>query len=97
MGAVVSTRVIGVIKFTDEKDGEAIRNDRLITIPMISVMYKKISTLEDLPPALIEQIESFFEQDAYFKGKKRTLLGRGDAKAASSLLAKGKVAFKKKG
>jgi inorganic pyrophosphatase len=93
---VVSTRVIGVIEFTDEKDGETIRNDRLIAVPTISVVYKKIMTLEDLPPALLEQIEAFFEQDAYFKGKKRKFLGRGDAKKASTLLAKGKALFKKK-
>jgi inorganic pyrophosphatase len=96
MGAVVSTRLIGVIEFSDEKDGETIRNDRLIAAPTISVIYKKITTLEDLPPALIEQIESFFEQDAYFKGKKRKFLGRGDVKAASALLAQGKSAFRKK-
>jgi inorganic pyrophosphatase len=97
MGAVVSTRLIGVIEFSDEKEGETVRNDRLIAVPTISVIYKKINTLEDLPPALLDQIEAFFEQDAYFKGKKRKFLGRGDAKAASVLLAKGKTAFKKKG
>jgi inorganic pyrophosphatase len=97
MGAVVSTRLIGVIKFSDDEDGEEIRNDRLVAIPTISVIYKKISTLEDLPHALLNQIESFLERDAYFKGKKRKLLGRGDAKTASALLTKGKSAFKRKG
>ena len=96
MGTVVSTRIIGVIEFSDEKDGEAIRNDRLIAVPTISVMYKKIETLEDLPTVLVDQIEAFFEQDAYFKGKKRKFLGRGDARKAAALLADGKALFKKK-
>lgn len=97
IGIVVSTRVIGVIEFSDEKNGKAIRNDRLITIPTISVIYGKIETLEDLPSALIEQIEAFFEQDAYFKGKKRKLLGRGNARKAAALLAEGKVLYKQRG
>jgi inorganic pyrophosphatase len=63
---------------------------------MISVVYKKIETIEDLPSALIDQIEAFFEQDAYFKGRKRKFLGRGDAKKAAALLADGKALFKKK-
>jgi len=96
LGSVVSTRLIGAIEFSDEKHGESVRNDRLIAVPTISVVYKKIETLADLPPALIEQIEAFFEQDAYFKGKKRKFLGRCDAKQAASLLAKGKTLFKKK-
>ena len=95
IGAVVSTRLIGVIEFADEKHADTIRNDRLIAVPTISVIYKKITTLEDLPPALIKQIESFFELDAYFKGKKRKFLGRGDAKAAIALLNKGKAALRK--
>ena len=95
MGSVVATRIIGVIEFSDEKHGDTVRNDRLIAVPTISVVYKKIESLEDLPPTLIEQIEAFFEQDAYFKGKKRKFLGRGDAKRASELLTKGEVLFKK--
>lgn len=94
-GTLVSTRIIGAIEFSDDKDGEAIRNDRIIAVPMISVVYKKVDTLKDLPPALIDQIEAFFEQDAYFKGKKRKFLGRCEAKDAEKLLAKGKSAFKK--
>ena len=97
MGTVVSTRIVGVIEFSDEKNGETIRNDRLIAVPLISIMYKKIETLEDLPTTLIDQIEAFFEQDAYFKGKKRKFLGRGDARKAAALLAEGKALFKKNG
>ena len=97
LGTVVSTRIIGVIEFSDDKDGEIIRNDRIVAVPTISVIYKKIETLEDLPPALIEQIEASFEQDAYFKGKKRKFLGCGEAKKAKALLAAGKALYKKKG
>ena len=94
-GTLVSTRIIGAIEFSDGKDGDAIRNDRIVAVPTISVIYKKINTLEDLPPALVDQIEAFFEQDAYFKGKKRKFLGCCDAKSAEKLLEKGRASFKK--
>ena len=93
---LVSTRIVGAIQFADDQDGETIRNDRIVAVPTISVVYKKIESLEDLPPALIDQIESFFEQDAYFKGKKRKFLGRCDAAQARKLLSRGKAAFKAK-
>jgi inorganic pyrophosphatase len=96
-GIVLQARLIGVIEFEDLKDGKTTRNDRLVVVPTCSVIYAKIKSLEDLPAALVEQIESFFELDAFFKGKKRRFLGRGDAKQADKLLMRGKAAFKKQG
>jgi len=95
VGCVLSGRVIGVIEFSDVKKGKAVRNDRLVVIPDCSVIYKKIKTLDDLPAAIVKQIEAFFEQDAFFKGKKRKLLGCGDAKRALKLLSEGEAAFQK--
>jgi inorganic pyrophosphatase len=96
-GVVVKARVIGVIEFEDVKNGKTTRNDRLVVIPTCTVIYDKIRSLEDLPPPLIEQIEAFFELDAYFKGKSRRLLGQGNAKKADKLLVAGIAAFKKRG
>ncbi len=95
IGVVVSGRVIGVIEFEDSKDGTALRNDRLIAVPDCSVMYEKIATLGDLPSSLVEQIESFFELDAFFKGRRRKFLGRGNADEAKKLLEKAASRFGK--
>lgn len=90
VGITVSTRLI----VRGQEEGRSERNDCLIVVPTILVIYAKIKTLADLPKPLVEQIDAFFGQDACFKGKKRTLLGRCDARAA--LLQKGKAEFKRR-
>jgi len=95
VGVVLTARVIGAIEFEDTKDGKSVRNDRLVAVPNCSVLYEKVKTLGDLPPPLIEQIESFFERDAFFKGKEREFLGRCEAKEGRKLLAEGKARFAK--
>ncbi|MDB5396911.1 MAG: Inorganic pyrophosphatase [Rhodospirillales bacterium] len=97
VGIVLKGRLIGVLEFSDSEDGEITRNDRLIAVPVCSVMYMQVKTAGDLPPALLDQLEAFFVHDAAFKGKRRRLLRRGNAKRAEKLLAKGSAAFNKTG
>lgn len=87
VGTLLSARLIGVLEFEDKKKGaDPERNDRLIAVPTCTVAYEKIHALDDLPEPLIKQLESFFERDAFFKGKQRRLLGRKNGKTARKLL-----------
>ncbi len=94
-GIALRARLIGVIEFEDTKNGDTIRNDRLVAVPSCSVVYDKVKQLADLPPSLVEQIESFFELDAFFKGKKRKFVGRGGAAKAAKVLEDGHAKFRK--
>ncbi len=57
-GAVIASRVIGMLKMTDESGVDA----KLIAVPTTKLCrtYEKVQTLEDLPETLLESIAHFF-------------------------------------
>jgi inorganic pyrophosphatase len=58
-GCAIDCRVIGGIKANQqERNGEEMRNDRIIAIPEVSLQYAAVKTLNELPPNLIEQVFS---------------------------------------
>lgn len=58
-GAVISTRLVGMLKMTDENGVDA----KLIGVPgdKLSLSYRHIKTCDDLPINTTETIEHFFE------------------------------------
>ncbi len=58
-GAVVSCRVVGLLKMTDEAGIDA----KLLAVPTnnLSKMYQSIETYQDLPQPLLLSIEHFFK------------------------------------
>jgi inorganic pyrophosphatase len=61
-GCAIDCRIIGGIKANQqERDGEKMRNDRIIAIPEVSVQYASVMTLNELPSSLMEQVIAFFE------------------------------------
>lgn len=90
-GCAVECRIIGAIKASQkERDGEVMRNDRYIGIPVVSVAYAKISSIKDLPKVIIPEIESFFANYNAQAGKKFYPLERVNAKKALQMIEKGK-------
>jgi inorganic pyrophosphatase len=87
VGAVVPVRLIGAITAKQrERGGPTQRNDRLIGVAAQSVIYRDFKRLDDLPTALIEQIEHFWISYNELKGKDFTPLDRVGARAASNLV-----------
>jgi len=60
-GCVVKCRIIGGLQASQrERGGDTMRNDRYIGIPDTSVLYKNIEEVNELPPEILKQLESFF-------------------------------------
>ena len=57
-GAVISCRVVGMLKMTDESGGDA----KLLAVPItkLSKMYENVKTYSDLPQSLLLSLEHFF-------------------------------------
>jgi inorganic pyrophosphatase len=87
VGIVLQARLIGVIEVETSEGEKTMRNDRLVAIPVSSVIYKDIGSLSDLPPVLLDQVETFFKYDSAFKGKQVEFPGRGDRAKAKKLLS----------
>ncbi|HEX8140357.1 MAG TPA: inorganic diphosphatase [Pyrinomonadaceae bacterium] len=76
-GCLVPSRLVGVIEAEQtERDGETIRNDRLIAVAADSRDHRHIRTLSDLNEHLVEEIEHFFVSYNEIKGKQFHPLGR---------------------
>jgi inorganic pyrophosphatase len=86
-GVLVEARLVGAIEAEQrEGDEKAERNDRLVAVAALSRAWGAARALDDLPDALVGDIEGFFV--AYNAGLGRTfrLLGRADAARAGELL-----------
>jgi inorganic pyrophosphatase len=57
-GAVIRSRVVGMLKMTDESGVDA----KLIAVPIdkLSTLYKSVKTYQDLPQHLLLSLEHFF-------------------------------------
>jgi inorganic pyrophosphatase len=94
MGCLVTVRLLGVIEAEQqERDGERVRNDRLIAAATQAHTHEHIKSIEDLPPYLLKEVEGFFAQYNQLRGKKFEPVGRGNAERALLLLESGRKAF----
>ncbi len=60
-GCSVDCRIIGSLKVVQrEKNGRPIRNDRYIAVPVISVTYRAVTEISQLPDSLLQELEVFF-------------------------------------
>lgn len=85
-GVVVACRPIGVVRVSQEKDGERERNDRIIAVASADERRAGTKSPDDLSPRERAEIEQFFVSAAALEGKKLEILGWGDARAAKRLV-----------
>jgi len=90
-GCVVDCKLIGVLRAEQEENGEKERNDRLIAVASASLLYSGLSTLEDLNPVVLQQIEDFFVNYQRVRDVKVTILGRGGPDQAIEFVHKGSM------
>jgi inorganic pyrophosphatase len=93
-GCLVPCRLIGVIEANQtERDGETMRNDRLIAVAANSHTHGEIKELTDLSRNLLDEITHFFKSYNEVKGKRFEMLHQRGAKAAEKLIHQGEKAF----
>lgn len=86
-GVVLKARLIGAIEAEQtERDGQCVRNDRLIAVAEKSRLHADVRSLDDLPAALLDEIEHFFASYNDLKGKTFTPVGRCGPEEAQALV-----------
>ena len=93
VGCSLDVRLIGTLEAEQrERDGEIVRNDRLIGVAEESSTHREVRDLSDLSDVLIGQIEAFFEQYNRLNGKGFRVLHRRGASAANAAVDRSKGA-----
>lgn len=86
-GCLIDCRLIGALQAEQtERDGKTMRNDRLLAVPVVSQQFAEVNTLEDLPDAIINQLEHFFKNYNEQAGKDFLVTGRLNAAKAAKLI-----------
>jgi inorganic pyrophosphatase len=68
-GCVLRCRLLGAIEATQQADGEAVRNDRLVAAAHHSKNCAEIHNLKELDSHLLQEIEHFFVSYNEMEGK----------------------------
>ena len=96
-GCLVPARLVAVIEAEQtERDGETTRNDRLIAVAADSHTHRKVRSLADISPPLLDEIEHFFVSYNEIKGKTFKPLGRFGPVKARKLIEEGAERFRRK-
>jgi inorganic pyrophosphatase len=86
-GCIVEARLLGVLEVEQrEHDGTTVRNDRVIGVAVESTTRSSLRELSDLDPALLAEIEAFFDQYNRLDHKAFRVLHRRGVKAAVALV-----------
>ena len=86
MGCLVDVRLIGVLEVEQrEQTGAVVRNDRLIGVAAQSTTHAATRELGDISPALLDEIEAFFDQYNRLDGKAFRVVHRRGSGAAGAL------------
>jgi inorganic pyrophosphatase len=86
-GCAMECRIIGAINAKQqERDGQKMRNDRYIAIPVVSQLYANVNELAQFPKEILDQLETFFKNYNEQAGKKFSVLERSNARNAMKVL-----------
>jgi|GEM_PF-203642 len=87
-GCVVPIRLIGVIEAEQTEDGKTVSNDRVIAVADECHLFQNVSSLKELPPHLVDEIEHFFVSYNDLKAKQFKPIGRHGPKRAGKVVKK---------
>ena len=97
VGCVLTIRLIGAIELRQRSgSAEWKRNDRLLAVALHDHTQEHVRTLDDLRPALLDEVEAFFLHYATMSGKELEVIGRAGPETARELVDQGAAAFTKK-
>lgn len=88
-GCYMDVRVIGALNVEQtERGGSKMRNDRYLAVPGVTQLFSDIHSIDDLPDAILNQVEHFFINYNQQAGKELHILERvGPAEAIDSIAA----------
>lgn len=89
-GCLIKSRILGIIKATQAKNGKPERNDRLIGVPVDSLTNNNLQTIRDLNENVIKEIQNFFISYHAQRGTTFKPLGVGGPDAALTIIKNGK-------
>jgi inorganic pyrophosphatase len=85
-GCLVPARLLGAIEAKQTKKGKTLRNDRLVAAADKMPAFESYKSLNDLEPAVLEQIEHFFVSYNEAEGKAFKILRRSSPAQARKLI-----------
>jgi inorganic pyrophosphatase len=86
-GCLIDCRIVGALQAEQtERDGKTLRNDRFLGVPGVSQLFSEVETLEQLPEAILNQLEHFFKNYNEQAGKTFRVTARLSAEEAFKLL-----------
>ncbi len=86
-GVVVPCRPIAVVRLEqDSKTNGRVRNDRILAVPVKHARGDVITSPDDLPPRVRDEIAQFFLSTIFFQPKNPKLLGWGGPDEAGQLV-----------
>jgi len=94
-GCLITARLIGILRARQTEGRKSVRNDRLIGVGQTPVNESSARTLQDLEPQHLTAIEHFFESYNELQGRRFTIMGRGDPKAAHAAVERAIRAYQR--
>ncbi len=85
-----------MIEAEQTENGRTQRNDRLVAAAVHSYAHENVTSLDEVSPTIVDQVEEFFVTYNRQRGKKFKVKGRHGAKRAEKALEQGIADFKKK-
>ena len=96
VGCLVDIRIVGVIEVNQTEDGKTTQNPRLIAVATHSYTHENVTSIKELNPTMVEQLERFFIDYNQLQGKKVKVSGRGGPGRALLIIKEGIKAYEKK-
>jgi inorganic pyrophosphatase len=88
-GCVMDCRLIGAFEVEQtERDGKTMRNDRFLAVPEVSQLFSEVKDINDVPDAILNQLEHFFKNYNEQAGKQFEVLKRVGRVTARKLVEK---------
>lgn len=81
-GCVIETRVIGVLKMSDDKG----QDEKLLGVPVNDPRFDHIKDLKDMPEHVLKEIAHFFQVYKDLENKKTVIEGWEGPEAAAKLI-----------
>lgn len=91
-GCLIECRMIGALQAElTERDGQTVRNDRFVGIPLVSQLFPELDELKQLPESILNQLEHFFKNYNEQAGKQFLVTARLNATRAIKLIDYGTI------
>jgi inorganic pyrophosphatase len=96
VGCLLQVRIIGVIEAEQTEEGKTKVNNRLLAVSIHSHSHENVTSIKELTPSLLKQLEGFFVSYNKLHGKRFKVTNLGGPKRALALIREGMKVFEEK-